>query len=158
MRLGHDRLDLVVLHLNDLPVDEARPLFDAPEREVSAGRVGAMGWSTDFPASARALSSRDAFVAVQHAMNVFFSAPDLLPVLEEHALVSFARSPLAMGLLTGKYGASSRLATDDVRSNTLGWMSWFERGRVAPRHLARLEAVRECLQEDGRTLARGALA
>jgi aryl-alcohol dehydrogenase-like predicted oxidoreductase len=63
-----------------------------------------------------------------------------------------------MGLLTGKYTASSTLGADDVRGIAPEWLDYFRDGRPAPEWLERVAAVREILRSDGRTLAQGALA
>jgi aryl-alcohol dehydrogenase-like predicted oxidoreductase len=157
-RLGRDHIDLLFLHLNSLPVDEALPLFDRMDEAVSAGKVRTYGWSTDFPDRVEAIGDRDNLAAIEHAANVLFSAPLMFPVLERRDLLSVVRSPLAMGVLTGKYRPGGRVAADDVRSNNMDWMDWFHDGAVAPGPAASLEAVRECLQIGGRTLAQGALA
>jgi aryl-alcohol dehydrogenase-like predicted oxidoreductase len=80
----------------------------------------------------------------------------MLAVCDGFALASINRSPLAMGLLTGKYTAVSRLPADDVRA-AQPWVGYFDDGRPAPEWLARLEAIRGALTTGGRTLAQGAL-
>lgn len=102
-RLQRDHLDIVFLHLNTLPVAKAEPLFDVLEEEIAKGRVGAYGWSCDFPDAVSAVAERPGFLLVQHAMNVFFDGPSMMDVVNHHELASFNRSPLAMGLLTGKF-------------------------------------------------------
>ena len=157
-RLRRERIDLLFLHLNALPAERAGPLFDEMERAVAAGKLRAYGWSTDFADRVEAVAARPHFGAVQHAMNVFFSAPVILPVIERHALLSVARSPLAMGLLTGKYDADSVLPPDDVRGNDFDWNGAFRNGRVREERVGALAAIGECLRSGGRTTAQGALA
>ena len=157
-RLRRERIDLVHLHLNGLTPEEAGPIFAALDEVRKAGTIGAFGWSTDFPASAEAMADRPGFVSVQHAMNLFVDAPSMLGVVERHGLVSFNRSPLAMGLLTGKFEADAAAPADDIRRNTYEWMAYFKDGRAVPAYVERLDAVRDLLQTDGRTLAQGALA
>ena len=89
-------------------------------------------------------------------MNVLADAPDMLAVCDAFDLASVNRGPLAMGLLTGKYGAADQVPGDDVRANA-PWMRYFSGGRPAPDWLARLDAVRDVLTSGGRTLAQGAL-
>ncbi len=156
-RLDRDLLDLVFLHLNSLPPHQAAPLFDALETARADGIIKAYGWSTDFPDSAGSMADRAGFVAVQHAINVFFDAPSMIAVVDRHDLLSFNRSPLAMGLLTGKFEAGQAMATDDIRQNSYDWMDYFKDGRVAPDFIAMLDAVRELLTVGGRSLAQGAL-
>ncbi|GGK40507.1 aldo/keto reductase [Salinarimonas ramus] len=157
-RLGRDSVPLVFFHLNSMPVADAEPYLDGLETARARGLIERFGWSTDFPESARAGARREGFVAVQHCMNVFYSAPTMMGVVAEHGLVSVNRSPLAMGLLTGKYGADTAMPDDDIRRNSYGWMDWFKDGKVAPEHLETLGKVREILTVGGRTLAQGALS
>ena len=156
-RLGRDRIDLVLLHLNSLPVERAEPVFDQLAGLRAAGVIGGFGWSTDFPDRAAAFAGRDGFVAVEHGLNVFFRADALLPVIEAHGLLSINRSPLAMGLLGGRYGPESRLPRQDVRGRSRDWMDYFKDGRVSESHARRLQAVRDVLTSDGRSLVQGAL-
>jgi aryl-alcohol dehydrogenase-like predicted oxidoreductase len=157
-RLKRDHIDIVFLHLNEASVATASEIFERLDKMRDAGRLRAFGWSTDYPERASAFHGRDGFVAVQHAMNVLFKAEKLLPVLEEHKLLSFNRSPLAMGLLSGKYASSSLMARDDVRGQNAEWIAYFKNGQVAPEYLAMFNTVRELLQSDGRTSVQGALA
>lgn len=156
-RLQRDRLDIVFLHLNTLPVAKAEPLFDVLEEQVASGRVGAYGWSSDFPENVQAVARRPGFMLVQHAMNVFFDAPSMMEVVNRFELASFNRSPLAMGLLTGKYNDGETIRPGDVRLNSFHWMDYFKDGRVVPEFLRRIDAVRDLLTVGGRSLAQGAL-
>jgi aryl-alcohol dehydrogenase-like predicted oxidoreductase len=79
-------------------------------------------------------------------------------VSERFDLASVNRGPLAMGLLTGKYTASSKIGADDIRGVSPDWMEYFRDGVPSSALLARIDAVREILRSGGRTLAQGALA
>ena len=115
-RLRRERIDLMQLHLNTMPIDKAGIVFDTLDALRSEGKIGAYGWSTDFPERAASQAGRDGFVAVQHSMNVFFDAASVLAVVDSNGLISINRSPLAMGVLTGKFSAAA-LPRDDVRVN-----------------------------------------
>lgn len=156
-RLRRDRIDLVLLHLNSLPVAEAEAVFDTLDDLCVAGKIAAYGWSTDFPDRAAAFAHRPGMVAIEHAMNVFFRADALMSVIAVHGLMSINRSPLAMGLLGGKYETGHRFGRDDVRSRNADWMDYFKGGGVAPELQVRLSAVRDLLQTGGRSLAQGAI-
>jgi aryl-alcohol dehydrogenase-like predicted oxidoreductase len=156
-RLRRERIDLLQLHLNSLPIAEAGIVFDTLDRLRHAGKIDAYGWSTDFPDRAEAFAGREGFVSVQHAMNVFVPASQVLAVIERHNLLSINRGPLAMGLLTGKFAAGSAISPNDVRSNTLPWLAYFKEGKVVPDFARRLDAVRDLLTTGGRTLSQGAL-
>jgi aryl-alcohol dehydrogenase-like predicted oxidoreductase len=90
--------------------------------------------------------------AIQQHFNVFGGNEDVLSVCEQNGLASIVRGPLGMGLLTGKFDQDSSLPEDDVRH---GWN--FRTGDQAE-SLRRLDAIRDILGSDGRTLAQGALA
>lgn len=156
-RLQRDCIDVMLLHLNALPVETAAPIFAEMEKARQAGKIRAYGWSTDFPASAEAMAGQQGFLGIEHAMNVFVDVPTIQAAVERHDLVAFIRSPLAMGILTGKFDRDSKMAEDDVRASNAVWRDYFQDGRVAPKYLNGLAAVKELLQTGGRTLAQGAL-
>jgi len=100
-RLNRDKIDLLLLHQNELPVQQANLLFDEMDKARKAGKISAFGWSTDFTDSVQAAFSRDGFVAVEYAMHVLMDAPKMQQVTNDNSLHSLIRSPLAMGLLSG---------------------------------------------------------
>lgn len=155
-RLGTDRIDLYQLHVGS-PVEQADDILATLEDLVAAGLIRSYGWSTDDPERAAAFARGPHCAAVQHVLNVFEDAPQMLGVCEAHDLASINRAPLAMGLLGGRYGPDSRLATNDVRGDSPDWVAYFRDGRPSPEFLARLDVVRDILTSDGRTLAQGAL-
>lgn len=157
-RLQRDHIDLVVLHANEMEIATAEPLFDMLAGLRDAGQIGSYGWSTDFPDRARAFADRDGFTAVEHAMNVFFAADYMVPTLKETNLVGLIRSPLAMGVLGGKYDGSAAFAKNDVRSNDHAGVGYFKNGQIDPAFLSKLNAIRDILTSENRSLAQGALA
>jgi aryl-alcohol dehydrogenase-like predicted oxidoreductase len=158
-RLGTDHVDLYQLHLNDLPVPAALELVPVLDELVKQGLIRAFAWSTDNASGAAAFAEASPSVtAIQHDFSVLHDSPAVLEVCERLELASINRGPLAMGLLTGKYTASSTLGADDVRGIAPEWLDYFRDGRPAPEWLERVAAVREILRSDGRTLAQGALA
>lgn len=160
VRLGTDRVDLYQLHLSDAPLDRALELREACEDLVQEGLIRGYAWSTDDPRRAAAFADGANCVAVQHAANVLEDAPDMFALCAERNLASINRSPLAMGLLAkGVGGPGKRSSAGDIRAVPPAWLRWFADGGVpAPEWAARVEAVREVLTGDGRTLAQGALA
>lgn len=156
-RLRRDRIDVVLLHLNSLPPDKAAPVFDRLESLRAKGRLAVYGWSTDYWNSVGEMAGRPGFVAVEHAMNVFFAATDMGATADRLGLLSLIRSPLAMGLLGGRIRAGHRFDAGDVRARTTDWMDYFKDGGIAPAYADRLAVVRDLLTAGGRTLAQGAL-
>jgi aryl-alcohol dehydrogenase-like predicted oxidoreductase len=157
-RLGTDAIDLYQFHTGDFPPQRADVVRDVLEQLVEEGKIRAYGWSTDDPAGVRVFAQGPHCSAIQIELNVLDDAPSLLAVCDELDQAAVCRSPLAMGLLSGKFDAGTRLPADDVRGNPLEWHKWFVGGRPAPAYLSRLHAVREILTSGGRTLAQGALA
>ena len=156
-RLKRDRLDIVLLHINEYPVDAAGGVFDTLSALREEGKVAGFGWSTDHPERLAPYAGRDGFVAVENDYNVFTPAHELMAIAEREGLVSLSRLPLAMGLLTGKYRPGQKLRSDDVKGGDADWLTFFRQGEPNPEYLARLDAIRELLRTDGRTLAQGAL-
>ncbi|HQY95050.1 aldo/keto reductase [Caldilinea sp.] len=126
---------------------------------MTAGSTIAYGWSTDFADRVEFFAGGAHCTAIQLQLNVLDDNPAVLAVCEEHNLAAINRGPLAMGLLTGKYTPATQPAGDDVRGvNSPQWMKYFQGGKPSPEWLAKMEAVREILTSNGRTLAQGALA
>ncbi|EBA11606.1 aldo/keto reductase [Roseobacter sp. CCS2] len=157
-RLGRDRIDMVLHHNNELAVEDARPTFDMLAQLCDDGIIGAYGWSTDYPDSMRAFVDHPGFTAVEHAMNVFLPASQMIHAVEETNVLSLIRSPLAMGVLGGKYDAKTTFSKDEIRGSNPGWQDYFKDGKITDAYMAQLNAVRETLKSDGRSLAQGALA
>jgi aryl-alcohol dehydrogenase-like predicted oxidoreductase len=155
-RLCTDRIDLYQLHVGDLPPDQVEDVTGTLDGLVADGLIRAYGWSTDDPQRAAAFADGAHCTAIQHELNLLTGTPGMLAVCDTHDLASINRSPLGMGLLTGKYHAGSRLPADDVRA-AQPWVSYFAGGRPAPGWLARVDAVREVLTNGECTLAQGAL-
>lgn len=156
-RLNRERIDMVYLHLNDLPVTDAKAIFECLDRMRVAGKVGAFGWSTDFADRAGAFEDMPGFQSLQFAMNVFLPAHEMVSAAKRTKRSALIRSPLAMGLLSGKYTRGAALNRDDVRAQNLDWLNWFEDGKIAPEYQPKLAAIGELLQSGGRSMVQGAI-
>ena len=158
-RLDTDYIDLYQFHLNGFDPDGAGAVRDTLEELVAQGKIRTYGWSTDFPERARVFAEGRHCTSAQFQMNVLDDAGAMVALCEELNLAGINRGPLAMGLLTGKYRADSKLASDDVRGyKGPNWMKYFKDGKPNPEWLKKLDAIREILTSKGRTLAQGALA
>ena len=94
-------------------------------------------------------------IAAQHELSVLRGELETLGVAEELGLASLNRTPLAMGLLSGRYRPEALPAADDVRRNA-PWWDFFD-DVAMERWLERIADARAELTADGRTLAQGAL-
>ncbi len=157
-RLGTDYVDVFQLHVGDLSVERALGVREVLEDLVAEGVVRTYGWSTDRVDAARVFSTGPGCGVLQHGLSVLDDTdPALLTLCEETGLASINRSPLGMGLLTGKFSAATRFPADDQRHRA-SWHPGFRDGQVTRQWLERVAAVREVLTSDGRTPAQGALA
>jgi aryl-alcohol dehydrogenase-like predicted oxidoreductase len=156
-RLGTDYIDLYQLHCG-ATAEEIPVVLDTLDQLCAEGKIRGYGWSTGDANAARHFAQRSNCIVLQHGMNLFDPAEDMVALSKEFNLVSIANAPLASGLLSGKYNASSQLPADDFRSADFPWAIFFKNGRPNPEFLQKLEAVREILTSGGRTVAQGALA
>ena len=157
-RLDRETIDLLLLHQNDLPVPQAAELFVEMEKALQAGKIRSFGWSTDYADSANTVAGLPGFVAVEHAMHALMDAPNMQSIVQRHNLHALIRSPLAMGLLSGKYTADVSLPANDVRTTNPGWAQYYIDGKPNPAYITLFTSVRDLLQTGGRTTVQGALA
>ena len=151
-RLNTDVIDLYQLHVWDYPVEKVPAMIDLLESLVSEGKIRYYGWSTDSVEGARLFANGKHCVAIQHDLNVILDAPEMLALCEELNLASINRSALARGALSGKYTRDTIFPQNDVRND-----EWSKERFFAPT-LNQLDAIREILTSNGRTLVQGALA
>lgn len=156
-RFGTDYIDLFQWHESSGNIEDLPALLKTLDELVAAGKIRYYGWSTDDPDRVRQMAANPNCLAVQHQLHVFVP-PDrrhkMLALCDEFDLASINRSPLMMGILTGKFNADTTFSEGDVR-HSIGLN--FKEGRLAER-LNQVDDIREILTSGGRTLAQGALA
>jgi aryl-alcohol dehydrogenase-like predicted oxidoreductase len=155
-RLRTDHVDLYQLHPQP-SIADAAPLVDACEELVAEGLIRGYAWSVDDPERAASFAVGEHCVAVQHELSVLHDDPEMLAMCDRHDIASVNRTPLAMGLLGRRTNGTPTSGTD-IRSVTPDWLRFFENGVPTAEWAKRVDAVREILAGDGRTLAQGALA
>ena len=116
--LGVDTLDLVQLHCPPSAVIDDDATYDALDALVADGVIAAYGVSVETTAQALSAIARPAMSNVQNIFNPFRLKPldEVLPAAQAAGVAVFARVPLASGLLSGTYSASTRFAENDHRS------------------------------------------
>ena len=158
-RLDTEWVDVYLLHLADLPIEQAGELTATLDDLVAEGRIRAYGWSSDDVDRVASWAGRPGCAATEFELNVLNDAPALVEICETEGLLGLCRGPLAMGLLGGRYSADTEVGAQDVRGRrSPEWMRWFRDGRPLPEGIAAISALREVLTSDGRSLAQGALA
>lgn len=115
--LGVDTLDLVQLHCPPSAVIGDDATYDALDALVADGSIAAYGVSVETCDQALAAIARPGIAAVQIILNAFRLKPldTVLPAAAEAGVGIIARVPLASGLLSGKYDATTTFADDDHR-------------------------------------------
>jgi aryl-alcohol dehydrogenase-like predicted oxidoreductase len=116
--LGVDTLDLVQIHCPPTPVLGSDQTYDDLDTLVAEGRTAAYGVSVETVEEALMAIARPNVASVQIVFNIFRRKPleEVLPAAAEAGVGIIARVPLASGLLTGTFDASTSFAADDHRS------------------------------------------
>lgn len=116
--LGMDTLDLVQLHCPPTEVFRQDDVYDALDTLVDEGVMRAYGVSVETADEALTAIARPNVASVQIILNIFRRKPleRVLPAAMEAGVGIITRVPLASGLLSGKFDASTTFAADDHRS------------------------------------------
>jgi aryl-alcohol dehydrogenase-like predicted oxidoreductase len=116
--LGVDTLDLVQLHCPPTQVYSSDAVFDALDELVAEQRIAAYGVSVETVDEALTAIARPGVVSVQIILNAFRQKPleRVLPAAAGAGVAVIARVPLASGLLSGRYRATTEFPADDHRT------------------------------------------
>ena len=162
-RLGVEYIDLYYCHAfdYDTPMDETLRAMDDLVRQGKVLYIGLSNWTAAQIAEAVAIADKyllHRIVANQPLYNMFAREieKETIPLCERHGIGQVVYSPLAQGVLTGKYKtvndapAGSR-ATDSHGKETV--KSWLKE-----ENLRKVERLRPIAEELGLSLAQLALA
>ena len=158
-RLDTDYIDLLYFHLGSYDLEGAVQVRETLEELVRAGKIRSYGWSTEIPECAEVFAQGAHCAAFMHIENIFEDYAGMIDLCERHNMASICRSPLCMGLLTGKYDQNTTFSGNDLRgANAPAWMNYFLNGKPNPEKMKRLDSIKEILASGGRTLAQGCMA
>lgn len=152
--LRTDHIDLYQAHWwdNGHPIEET---MRALGELVDAGKVRYLGVSNfSVPQLEAALAVRQ-FVSLQPRYSMLYreAGADVLPFCREHGVGVIVHSPLAKGLLTGKYGPDTAFPADDERSQ----LPEFQ-GEAFRRQLAVADRLQTFARDHGHSLVELAIA
>jgi aryl-alcohol dehydrogenase-like predicted oxidoreductase len=162
-RLGTDHLDLLQAHRFDVeaPLAETLRAFDDLIRAGKVHYVGVSEWTAAQIAEAVELAAAmglDGIVSNQPQYSMLWRVPEaeVMPTCRAHGIGQVVWSPLAQGVLTGKYAPgqpppSGSRATEEGAKH---FISWLLRDEV----LAPVQRFCELAREAGLTPAHVALA
>ena len=160
-RLRTDYVDLYQCHRYDreTPLEETmRALTDV----VAQGKTRYIGFS-EWPASkiqaALDLGGVEKFVSSQPQYSLLWREPEaeVIPLCSANGISQIVWSPLAQGVLTGKYPPGAKLP-DDSRASNEGMGSMFHRAWLARPVLEAVQKVKRVAEGTGLTLAQFSLA
>jgi aryl-alcohol dehydrogenase-like predicted oxidoreductase len=154
-RLDTETIDIYQLHDGASSTAEAEDVIATLEGLVEDGLIRWYGTSVDAVEVVDAFARGPHAVTAQTQVNVFGRTDAVLAAARRGGLAVLARSPLAMGLLSGTYDVTRRPAAGDVRLDT-PWWDYFDEDAM-PVWLERLAAVRGLLTTGGGSLVQGSL-
>jgi len=127
-RLGHDYVDIFYCHRHDpeTPLYETLRAIDDLIRQGKVLYAGVSEWQASQIAEAIGLADRyllDRIVVNQPVYNMFdrYIEKEVIPVSERSGVGQVVFSPLAQGLLTGKYASAADIPQDS-RAAKVDWM------------------------------------
>lgn len=162
-RLGVDYIDLYQCHRPDpeTPVDETLRALDDLITQGKILYAGVSEWSVTQLASAVSVARElrlDPIVSNQPIYNMLqrYIERDVLPFCEQNGIGQVVFSPLAEGVLTGKYRPGEAPATDTRAANPA--TNTFITGNLNDATLAAVQRLGEVARDLGHTLPELALA
>lgn len=164
-QLKTDYIDLLYLHMWDFatPVEEILRGMDDLVRQGKISYVAisnAPAWQVSRMQTIADLRGWSPLVALQIEYNLIerTGERDLIPMAREMGLGVMPYSPLAGGVLTGKYSRDDLTATDTAGDDGTRKSLNIANGTLTERNFAIVDVVREVATELGRTPAQVGLA
>ena len=159
-RLRTDFVDLYQCHRYDpaTPLEETMEALTEVVRQGKARYIGFSEWTAEQIRVARELPGVERFVSSQPQYSILHRTiePEVIPLSVENGVSQIVWSPLAQGVLTGKYLPDDPLPEDSrAVSETMGWaMNRFLRVEV----LEAVQRLRPIADGLGITMSQLALA
>lgn len=160
-RLRTDYIDLYQCHRFDpqAPLEETMDALTEVVRQGKVRHVGFSEWPVDKIRAALAIPGVERFVSSQPQYSMLWRAPEqaLIPLCREHGISQLVWSPLAQGVLTGKYRPGNAPPPESrAASDSMG--GFFPREWLRAPVLDAVERLKVVAEGAGLTLAQLALA
>lgn len=159
-RLGVEYVDIMYCHRYDpeTPIEETLRTLDDLVRQGKILYVGVSEWTAAQMAEALAVADRyllDHIVVNQPVYNLFerYIEKEIIPLGERKGIGQVVFSPLAQGLLTGKYNSAADIPADS-RAAKLDWM----RKGVTEDKISKVRELSSIAAEQGISVGNLALA
>jgi 1-deoxyxylulose-5-phosphate synthase len=159
-RLKMDYVDLYQCHRydEDTPLQETMAALTEVVQAGKARHIGFSEWPVDKIEASLALGDTARWVSSQPQYSILWRGPEaeVIPLCEREGISQIVWSPLAQGVLTGKYRPGepppqdSRAASESM-SEFISWL-------VEPRVLEAVERLRPVAEQAGLTMPQLALA
>jgi aryl-alcohol dehydrogenase-like predicted oxidoreductase len=159
-RLRTDHVDLYQCHRYDpeTPLEETMAALTEVVKTGKARWIGFSEWSPKNIEAAFAMAGVERFVSSQPQYSLLWRRPEekVIPLSREHGVSQIVWSPLAQGVLTGKYAPGAKPA-GDTRAGSEA-MGRFISELLRPDVLEAVERLKPLAAEAGCTLTQFALA
>ena len=159
-RLQTDHVDLYQAHRfdPDVPIEET---IEALQQVVASGKARHLGFSEWTPEQIQAaidIAGSDLFVSSQPQYSMIWQAPEaeLFPLCEANGISQIVWSPLAQGLLTGKYRPGEEPPADSRAASSA--MNFAMGQLLADEPLRAVDRLRPVAEQAGLSLPELALA
>lgn len=159
-RLRVDYIDLYQCHRYDVdtPLEETLQALTEVVRQGKVRYIGFSEWPPRCIENAFAVADVERFVSSQPEYSMLWRRPEkaVMPFCREHGISQIVWSPLAQGVLTGKYLPETAPPADSRAASTA--MNGFIRNWTRPEVLNVVQELKPLAQQAGVSLAQFALA
>ncbi len=159
-RLQTDHVDLYQAHRfdPDVPIEETVEALQQVVAEGKARYLGFSEWTSEQIAAAIEIGGRDLFVSSQPQYSMLWRAPEseLFPLSAANGISQIVWSPLAQGVLTGKYAPGEAPPADSRAADAA--MGGFIAALMQDPILEAVARLRPIAQQAGLSPAQMALA
>lgn len=161
VRLQVDHVDLYQCHRYDdeTPLEETLQALSEVVRLGKVRYIGFSEWPVDRVQAALATPKVEKFVSSQPQYSLLHRDPEaaLLPLCARSGISQIVWSPLAQGVLTGKYASRNTLPADSRAANS-AINGFLNQAWLQPAVLDAVQSLRPIAAEAGLTLPQFALA